>query len=117
MNAPYVIVARPPPQLQPASLHCPKTQKSVPSTKRPAASSLLTAALNASRWLQDSKTGEARSNRSAGGRHAVTGNPGEYSFGQRSRVRGGRAAEMTGGAGHRDAVHRTRESALGAVCD
>jgi Polyketide cyclase / dehydrase and lipid transport len=68
-------------------------------------------------WSEDSKTGEVRSNRSAGGRHAVPGNPGEYSFGQRSRVRGGRAAEMTGGAGHRDAVHRTRESALGAVCD
>jgi putative transposase len=69
-------------------------------------------AIRVARRLQRYKVIEALAER-----HAVPGNPGEYSFGQRSRVRGGRAAEMTGGAGHRDAVHRTRESALGAVCD
>ena len=40
------------------------------------------------------KIGTVRSDRSAGGRDAVSRNPGEHSFGQRARVRRRRGAEV-----------------------
>ena len=55
------------------------------------------------------ESGDAqKTDRSAGGRDAVPGNPGEHSFRQRAGVRSEGSAAVAGEARHRDTVHRAR---------